>query len=271
MKLKVSIFTALLVAGMQLMAQSKTETVKAVLEVTGFKDQLQSIDALMASKIEEKKSSFEKTEDFERFKTMMTTGMNSKNMLSYFEEYLTKNTVEDSLKMVITLFSDPFVKEFSKLEKEASLPEKKQEMTTYFQSFSTNPPAQSRVQQLIALDKELKATEMTYKIFQNLIFSMIKGGNAILPKEKQMTEDQMKDALAKALPANFNQMLMNQSLAMSLFTYKSVSDEKLNKYLEIYKTKPGRYCMSKYMEAFDYSFTKMGSAIGNSLIQMEKK
>ena len=253
------------------MAQSKPETVREVIIKTGIIDQLQAIDGLIAVKLDEKKSMFDKVEDFERFKVIMTSGMNSKNAQKYFEESLIKNSREDSLKMVISLFADPFVQEFNKLEKEASLPEKKPEMTAYFQSLSTTPPPQNRIQQLVALDKELKTSELTYKIFQNVILSMIKGGNAAMPAGKQMKDEEIKEALSKAVPANLDQILLNQTVAMSLFTYKNVTDENLNKYLEIYKTPAGKYCIAKFMDAFDYSFTQMGNATGNSLSTLEKK
>lgn len=268
-KLTTSILMALLC--LNVFAQSDSKTVNEVMVLSGIKDQLSGIDGTIAAKIEERKSTFSTPEQFEQFKTMMTTGLNSKNAIKFFAEYLEKYSKEDSMKLAVTFFNDPFIQEFNRIEKEAASPEKRKDMAAYFQTFNTTPPAQARILQLITLNQEMKTSELALKLLKNLTLSMIKGANSSLPKDKQIPEEEMTAKLAAALPANFDQQMTNQIIALMLFTYKDVSDDKLNQYIEAWKTPAGKYSINNILNALDYSFTKMSEMTGKSLSTLDKK
>jgi len=268
MKLVAGISVAMIC--LNVFAQSTPKTVDEVMVLSGLKEQLTRLDGTIASKIDEKKSTFPKPEQFEQFKTIMTTGLNSKNAEKYFAEYLEKYSKEDSLKLVVTLFNNPFMQEFNLIEKEAAAPEKQPEMIAFFQTLKDTPPASGRVQQLISLNQEMRTSELALKMVQNLILSMIKGVNLTQPKDKQISDAELKGKLASSFPANFEQQMANQFLAYSLFTYKNVPDEKLNRYIEVWKTPTGKYGLDRLLNAFDYSFSKMSEITGSSFSILEK-
>jgi hypothetical protein len=270
--MKTKFITSILIAFLSLntYAQSNPKTVDQVMVLSGLKDQLSRLDGTIASKIEEKKSTFTTAEQFEQFKTIMTTGLNSQNALKYFAEYLEKYSKEDSMKLVITFFDNPFMQEFNRIEKEAASPEKQKDMAAYFQTLKDTPPAQSRIQQLVTLNQEMKSSELTLKLVKNLILSMIKGANYNQPKDKQISDEEMRSKLASSLPANFEQQMMNQIIAYALFTYKDVPDEKMNKYIEVWKTPTGKYGIDQLLNALDYSFSKMSEITGSSFSRMGK-
>jgi hypothetical protein len=272
MKIKIKLVTCILVALLSLnaFAQSTPKTVEEVMVLSGIKDQLSRLDVMIASKIEEKKSIFSTPEQFEHFKTIMTTGLNSKNASTYFAEYLEKYSKEDSMKLVVTFFDNPFMQEFNRIEKEAASPEKQKEMAVYFQSLKDTPPAQVRVQQLVTLNQEMRSSELTLKLLKNLILSMIKGANYNQPKDKQISDEEIKNKLTSSFPANFEQQMTNQIIAYALFTYKDVPDEKLNQYIEVWKTPTGKYGLDKLLNALDYSFTKMSEITGSSFSILDK-
>ena len=268
MKLVTSILVALL--SLNTFAQSNPKTVDQVMVLSGIKDQLTRLDGTINSKIEVKKSTFSSLEQFERFKTIMTTGLNQKNAEKYFAEYLEKYTKEDSMKLVVTFFDNPFMQEFNRIEKEAASPEKQKEMLAYFQTLKDTPPSQARIQQLVTLNQEMKTSELSLKLVQNLILSIIKGANFTQPKDKQISDEEMKSKLASSLPANFEQQMTNQIIAYALFTYKDVSDEKMNRYIELWKTPTGKYGLDQLLNALDYSFTKMSEIAGSSFSILQK-
>ena len=261
-KLVTSVIVALI--SINTFAQSNLKTVDQVMVLSGIKDQLSRLDGTIASKIEEKKSTFATAEQFEQFKKIMTTGLNSQNALKYFAEYLEKYSKEDSMKLVVTFFDNPFMQEFNRIEKEAASPEKQKDMAAYFQTLKDAPPAQGRIQQLVTLNQEMKSSELTLKLVKNLILSMIKGANYNQPKDKQISDEEIKSKLATSLPANFEQQMTNQIIAYALFTYKDVSDEKMNKYIEVWYTPIGKYGINQLLNALDYSFSKMSEITGSS-------
>ncbi|MDP4268306.1 MAG: hypothetical protein Q8880_12855 [Bacteroidota bacterium] len=270
--MKIKLLTCILVALFSLNAfgQSTPKTVDQVIVLSGIKDQLSRLDGMITTKIEEKKSTFSKPEQFEQFKTIMTTGLNSKNAVKYFSEYLEKYSKEDSMKLVVTFFDNPFMQEFNRLEKEAASSEKQKEVAAYFQSLKVIPPAQGRVQQLVTLNQEMKSSELTLKLVRNLILSMIKGANYNQPKDKQISDEEIKSNLTSIFTADYEQQMTNQIIAYALFTYKDVPDEKLNQYIEVWKTSTGKYSLDQLLNALDYSFTKMSEITGSTFSVLEK-
>ncbi|MDD4968140.1 MAG: hypothetical protein PHT07_01805 [Paludibacter sp.] len=268
MKLVTSILVALL--SLNALAQSKPKIVDEVMVLSGLKDQLSRLDGTIGSKIEEKKSTFSTPEQYEQFKTIMTKGLNSQNAVKYFAEYLEKYSKEDSMRLVVTFFDNPFMQEFNRIEKEAASPEKQKDMVAYFQTLKDTPPAQGRIQQLVTLNQEMRSSELTLKLLKNLILSMIKGANYNQPKDKQISDEEIKNKLATSLPANFEQQLANQLIAFALFTYKDVPDQKLNQYVEVWNTQTGKYGLDRLLNALDYSFSKMSEITGSSFSILEK-
>jgi len=132
------------------------------------------------------------------------------------------------------------------------------------------PPEQVRVQQLVTLNQEMRSSELTAKLVKNLILSMIKGANYNQPKDKQISDEEIKSKLATSLPSNFEQQMTNQIIAYALFTYKDVPDEKLNLYIEVWKTPTGKYGLDQLLNALDYSFSKMSEVAGSSFSLLNK-
>jgi glutamyl/glutaminyl-tRNA synthetase len=270
MKLKLIAVIAVALVSMHVLAQSSPKLVEEMMVQTGSKDMFGNLDAMIASKIEEKKSTFTEPQQFDQFKTMMTSGLTSKNAEKYFTEYLEKYSKEDSVKMVITLYKDPFMQEFNRIEKESTSPEKQKEMMAFFQGMKDNPPAQGRIMKLVSLNQEMKTSEMIVKLIQNLAVSMMRGANNSLPTDKQVSEAEIKNNIATALPASFNQQMTNQLVGSMLFTYQNVQDEKLDRYIETWKTPTGKYCSNLILKALDYSFSKMGEITGSSFSVLGK-
>tara|TARA_R110001606_G_C15258620_1_gene638207 strand:- start:187 stop:987 length:801 start_codon:yes stop_codon:yes gene_type:complete len=249
---------------LNLFAQSSNQTVVELMEKSGSIEMLKQFDAITNSKIAEKKSSFENENEFKKFVAIMSSGFNSENAKKYFIEYFENNTNEENLKEVLSMYNAPLLIEMSKIELEANDLSKQQEQLAFFQNLKSNPPSQNRVQQLITLNNELGTSEMTVKLLQNMIVSMAKGANNAQPKEKQITLEELEQKISSSLPANFLQQMTNQIVALSMFTYKDVSDEKLEEYIKLWQTPTGQYYIKKTLEALDYTFSKMGEITGKS-------
>ena len=270
--MKLKLFTCIVVVlfSLNALAQSSHRTADEVIEQTGIKDQVDQLDDMIESKIEEKKNSFATQEQFGKFKDIMTSGLNSKNAMKFMAEYLEKYSNEDSLKLVIILYKDPFMQEFNKVEKEAASPSKQREMLDFYQGMNTNPPAQNRVQQLVSLNREMRTSEFMAKMMQNVVVSMIKGANNSLPGDKEVSDEEIKLKMDSSLQGDLAKQLTNQLIAYSIFIYKDVPDEKMDHYLEVWKSPTGKYCIDQLMKAYDYSFSKMGELTGKLLPILDK-
>ena len=59
--------------------------------------------------------------------------------------------------------------------------------------------------------------------------------------------------------------MTNQVVALSMYTYKDVSDEKLDEYVNVWEEPLSKYYIQLLFGAYDYSFSKMGEQMGESL------
>lgn len=271
MNIKFSISVVLLFLCLQVFGQSSQKVVLELLVKSGSIDQFKQFDDLLSAKIEEKKSSFSNDEDFMKFVSMMKGSINSKDAEKYFVEYFEQKTNEDSLKNLISLYNQPLMIEMTELETASNHPSKQQDQIAYFQGLQNNPPSQTRIQQLALLNSELGSSEMISKLFTNLALSMAKGFNSVQPKEKQVPLIELEEKLKSTFSAEFSTQMANQILALSLYTYKSVDDSKLNDYIKLWQMPIGHYFIKETLNAFDYTFSKMFEHLGSSLKMLEKE
>lgn len=251
-------------------AQSSHKTVVELMQKSGITSMFQQFEEIITAKVNEKKSTFEKEEDFNKFLNIMKSELSSINAEKYFIEYFELNTDEDSLKSIIKIYGNQFMQDMNSIELAASAPAKQQEQLIFFQGLKDNPPSQERIQQLVTLNNELGTSEMTVKILKNVMKSMAIGINEIVQKKEQIPQNELEEKLESSLPADFSQQMANQIIALSLFTYKDVSNDDFNKYLSIWQTPIGKYFSENTLIALDYSFSKMGKGIGKSMKIFEK-
>lgn len=245
-------------------AQTSHETVVELIKISGLTAVFQQLEEGTNAQLAQKKSSFKNEDEFNKFTNVIKSGLNSKNAEDYFIEYLELYTNEDSIRNIIRLYEQPFMQEMQKIELAANNASRQQEMQAYMESLNTNPPSQERTQQLVTLNRELGASEMTIKMIQNMVYSMVKGMNEIQPKDKQISKEELEQKISSSLPAGFAEQVANRIVTVYLFTYKDVSDDRLNAYISVMQTPTGRYCSKHTLKALDYSFSKMGEIIGNS-------
>lgn len=246
-------------------AQSSNKTVVELMEKSATTEMLAQLDATFNSQIDQKKTVFEKPEDFEKFASIMKSGFNVKNVQMYVIEYFELFTNEDSLKSIIKIYKNSLVTEVNKLELAANSFTMENERIRFNEGLKENPPSSERIQQLITLNEELGTSEISVRILQNLIISIAKGYNGILPKERQIPEKDIEEIIKSNLPESYAQSVTNQVIEFCLFAYKDLSDEKLNDYIRVWQTPTGKYFSDNLFKAFDYSFSKMGKIVGSSM------
>lgn len=245
-------------------AQSNEKLAEETLRKTGSLDQIDQMDKLLESQILSKKGEFEDAKSYDVFSKIMKQCFGAEKFKTHFVEYFAKNANEDSLKAISALYDMPLMKEFAELEKAGQSADAQVKMTAYFQQFQTNPPSAARIQQVAILHTELNTAKLTVNMFKNLMSSMLVGLNHILDEEEKVSDEDIKKTLETALPPTFEQQLLQQYAAVSLFTYKDVSDEKLAEYINVWKGSTGKYFIEHSMAAFDFAFSKVGEEMGEA-------
>ena len=251
-------------------AQNNSETVDLLLKKTGALAEIKQFDAIFEAKIVENKATFENEADFEKFSKIMKSSFNSKDAESYFKEYILNNSNKENLQDILVMYDNPLFQKMNKIEVGSNNPEKQQEKMAFFQNMKTNPPSQERINKMIALNNELGTVETSVSMVKNIVFSMANGANLGQPIEKQIPQNELKQKLDSSLGENFSQQMTNQLVALSLYTYKDVEEKDLDEYIKEWSTPTGKYYMKLIMGAYDYSFSKMGTKMGESFKEFEK-
>jgi len=260
----------LLFIGINIFGQNKSETVAKLLETTGTLTEIKQLDVILDSQIAQKKTSFENEEQFQLFSKTMKSAFNAENSEKFFVEYLLNNSSQDNLQDVILMYNNPLFKRMIEVEAASNDPKNQEEQMAYFQNMSTSPPPADRITLMMNLNNQLGASEMAVSLLQNVVFSIANGANLAQPKEKQLPSEELKSKLETSFPPNFSQQMTNQIVAFSLYTYKDISETDLNEYIKYWGTPSGKYYMKLIMGAYEYSFTKMGEKLGESLLEFEK-
>ncbi len=246
-------------------AQSSKQTVETLLEKSGSMAMFKDMDSMLEAQIAGRKATFEKEADFEKFSNMMKSGFSAAKAQSYFIDYFTGYTNEDSLKSLIKLYDLPLMQEMTKLEKDAGSPSKQQEMQRFFAGLSSNPPSAERSESIKRLDTAIGGSEMFVRLLENMIVSMAKGANKALPNEKQLSETDLTDKLKGAFPESIKEQIAGQLISVWLFTYQDVDNDKLNKYIQIWESTEGKYFSKSSLAALDYTFSKIGEDLGKAI------
>ena len=241
--------------------QNNIEKIKELIQVSGVGEEILQMQAIFSAKLAEKKVSFSDEEEFNNFSKIMQSSFNSTSTEKYLVEYLEDNVSIDSLISIIAIFDNPMIQSMQKIELAANNPDRQQDKMNFFQNMKKSPLPQERIQLLVNLNNELEVANKIKSMLENIMFSIAKGININEPKEKQVTEKSLKTKI----PSHIYQQINNQIIALSMYTYKDISNDDLKEYLNIWMTPIAKYYIKILFEGYDYSFSKMGENLGKGL------
>ena len=270
--MKKNLLTAIFLTFISLnaIAQSSMEIVDNFLNTTGILKQLEQIDQVVDSKINEKKASFENEEFYQKFSQIMRSGFNSENASVHFKDYYVNNANEEKLRQITASYQEPLIQQMTKYEENSSDPANQEEQIAFFTNLESNPPSQERIQKMATLNEAIGATELFSTIMKNMIYSMINGANLMSDEADQISTEEIESQINSSLSPEMLQQLNYQLIAFSLYTYKDASDQEVQEYIEYWESPNGKYQLELMINAFNYSFTQMGENIGQSLMSIKK-
>jgi len=193
-----------------------------------------------------------------------------KTMLAELGERL---TVQD-LRMVLKWLDSPLGKNCTRLEENATTPEALTEMQQYGAHMTKSPPTATRLELIRKLDSAVKATESNIQIGINTHVAVALAINATFPLEQQKPPDYFVRQMGK-IPPQVEAAVRKETLISLLFTYRSLTDAEIKKYLEFLRSPAGSKYTSVSMEAFKKALfngsIKWGKAVGEKMQQLKSQ
>jgi Trp operon repressor len=269
MKHKLVIIVVALMVACSLQAQNVKKLAREVFENSGLNLITENLEQQFTMGLNANPA-FAANPDSEPYKKKMLEVLNSnnieKNLLSYLEEEVPLVELEAMAKFS----KDPFVLEFAKLEQSLMQPGKQQEIAEYKTFLQDNPPSAERVQLVDQLIDAQNTIENMKQMSKTMIWSMMRGGNAMQPAAMQMSEEQLNNVVNQAFPPQIDGMLRQQLQTSNLFAYKDVPDDKLAKYVALWQSEDGAMTMRNMMESMNSAFEQLGEQLGHALASMKK-
>jgi hypothetical protein len=115
-----------------------------------------------------------------------------------------------------------------------------QQMENFAAQLQSNPPAQKRLALLRRLDKVTGASELLIRMEIANFRCIFKTINRVLPPEKRLEEAKM-EQLCNVRKVQSGPRLKNRTLAGFLYTYRSISDAELTKYIDFCESDVGQW------------------------------
>jgi hypothetical protein len=268
MKINVVFVAVLLMTASVIEAQNVKRLARSVYENSGLKQQISMIDKNVSAAIGSNPSFASVPEAAPFVKTLMTE-MSSKNMekllLTYFEEEVPL----EQLEQIADMFKNPLFKEFSVLEATILQPAVQAQMAVYKEQLTTNPPTERRLQLIDELLMGNKSVEFAKTSTMTMVKAMFRGGNALQPTDRQLTEEHLEATFAQMFSPQMDAMLLQTVKENSLFIYKDVSDERMAEYVKLWTSTNGKLAMTHILDAFVYTFEELGTRLGASFAKMK--
>lgn len=130
-------------------------------------------------------------------------------------------------------------RKITRLEEQASTPQALQQMRTFAKQLQTQPPSQERLQLARLIDRATGTTEMALEILETTTFSIAAAVDATLPRDQRQGQDRLRIQIDRQRP-KWRETLQEFVLASFLFTYQSLNNADLERYLEFLESDAGR-------------------------------
>lgn len=164
---------------------------------------------------------------------------------------LRENLTDQDIKVILTWLDSPIGKRITQLEEAGSTPEATAEKQKYASNLKSPLEETERLQILRRLDSVGQITERSAEMDMMTLTAMCMALASSLPMEQQTSFEEMLNSLTQ-LNSDMISSGRSRILASLQYTYKSLTDAELEKYIEFLKTPVG----AKYNSATFYAIKK---------------
>ncbi len=193
----------------------------------------------------------------------------SSTVINYFHN----NFDQQRILLVLNWLRSPLGERLSRLELSAQSPEARQGMINFSAQLQSNPSSQERINLAQRLDEATNSTRFIEEVVKATTVSTMKGLQPMFSDDKTFTEERLEEETNKNISQN-REIFKNATLVSFLFTYRSVSDEELMKYIDFSESDAGkRYnkiSQQAFLEAISSSFYTSGSKMAGIFKELKE-
>ena len=129
-------------------------------------------------------------------------------------------------------------RKITKLEEQASTPQAIQQMGVFSKKLESSPPSQQRLGLARRIDLATDATELLLDITESSTFGLAMALDAMLPPDQRQGEARLRVQMDRQRP-KLREAYQQLSMINALFTYQSLSDAELERYVDFLESELG--------------------------------
>ena len=249
----------------------KTALIESVLKLSGVGEQIDLIQQNVVDEI----NRLEPVDDqgmMGEFSQITREAYRPEKLRQRITDHLNQNFDEVRLKAIEEWLKSPLAVKMIGLELKAASPESNAAVEEFLKEKETKPIPENRLGLAKHLDQALNASDVSLKLASATSQGMIQALEATVPPEER---DTLGSAEQEQMIKEMEEPLKEMTLNSLLFTYKDVTDEELQQYIDFYETENGKWFIQllndSIVNAMQESSKEIGKEMAKVMAKMPKK
>ena len=227
---------------------SKMQVIDQMMAESGMDTMIDQVPAMVVMGLEQQPAPPIARHEYNAFKQHLLDTFEPVRIRQIVVDYLDEHYESERFIGLLQLLKNPLVKKMTQLEVEANMPEAQQEMMQMANIIMGQVPPQ-RLDMIRKLDEATRSTQASVDIQMIMAKTMMTNMNKIVPQAQRMSEVQLAQSLEQMRMASIFPTRQYVELLM-VYAYRSVSDEELEKYLELYESELGYWSTGLMLNAW---------------------
>jgi Uncharacterized protein conserved in bacteria (DUF2059) len=249
--------------------KSDAGSVKMLMVKSGINKQLEQIAPLVQTGMtqQNQESKTLSPEELNKLRGMAARAFDAMALKDTVQKHIRANLSETEIQAVLTWLRSPLGEKITKLEEAASTPAAYTAMKEMGDKLSANS---GRVELVKRLDMAVKATEIGVAVALNTQTALIAALTSGRDPEKRPTMENIEKYVAKN--KGQIQIVIEQATHLSLlYTYRSLSDAEIAKYIDFAMSASGKKYHSVTAEGVTIAMTDSARVLGSLIMQNASK
>src|SRR5437867_4553775 len=225
---------------------AKEELIQQLMKLSGLDAQVRQLPLQVLASFGEQKSQLP-AEVYELTVRALGAAFDAERMLKTVSKQVEANLDVGTIQAALDWLQSGLGRKITGLEEAASTPQAYQQIQTYAKQLENRPPPQPRLLLVRRLDGATNSTETAVSVAETLTMSVAMALDAIQPKELQSDPEQLKKQMELQRP-QMRQQLQQQTTASLLYTYQTLSDAELDKYIGFLESHAGKASMRRWWQ-----------------------
>jgi len=248
----------------------KAEVVREFMAKSGLNQQIDSVQELvgfMAAQYPQfQPEAGEKLKEFDDiFKQALDPKIFKDRLGARIQE---KIDLED-LRVMLKWLDTPLGRKVTQMEEAAAQPQAHAEMSGMASRLMQEAQGTPREERIARIDRATRSSESVMKMLKDMQVEMISAVIVRTPKEKRPSQETLHQILSGSA-SMIDQLIPASVQASMLYTYRGLSDEELDQYIQMLESDIGRRCYLTVTESLAEMFVGVAREIGIRIVSKGK-